>query len=192
MAFVDDNKIIVLEKNTGLVHLISDGALEKQPVLKLPGDIKGERGLLGIAVFRNNDSGNNNNDSYIHIENKLHSGHAGPGSSPNTTNVFLYFTESNNKSSNIVNNQQFRNTIYKYEWNGQTLANPTLILDLPARPGPYHNGGKLIIGPDHYLYTVIGDLACPKTQSQDDWLADFSVGMYADAIKAGVQPVESA
>jgi glucose/arabinose dehydrogenase len=25
-------------------------------------------------------------------------------------------------------------------------------------PGPYHNGGKLVVGPDRYLYTVIGNL----------------------------------
>jgi aldose sugar dehydrogenase len=170
ISFVDDDKILVLEKNTGLVRLISDGVLQEKPVLKLAVDTKAERGLLGIAVLHNSNNNNSgmNNDSYNHIRNKLDTGHAGPRSSANTTNVFLYFTESNNKSNNIVNDQQFRNRIYKYDWNGQTLANPALILDLPAIPGPYHNGGKLMIGPDHYLYTVIGDLAGPKTQSQNN------------------------
>ena len=37
------------------------------------------------------------------------------------------------------------------------MSAPTLILDLPATPGPNHNGGKLLLGPDQYLYTVIGD-----------------------------------
>ncbi|HYT01875.1 MAG TPA: hypothetical protein VEL70_03115 [Candidatus Acidoferrum sp.] len=50
---------------------------------------------------------------------------------PVNTSVFLYFTESNNNSTN---NEQLRNRIYKYEWNGQTLHNPTLILNLPALP----------------------------------------------------------
>lgn len=165
ISFVDDDKILVLEKNTGLVRLISGWSIAGKPVLRLPVDIKAERGLLGIAVLHNGNNNNNgmNNDSYNHIGNKLDTG---PRSSANTTNVFLYFTESNNKSNNIVNDQQFRNRIYKYDWNGQTLANPALILDLPAIPGPYHNGGKLMIGPDHYIYTVIGDLAGPKTQSQ--------------------------
>jgi glucose/arabinose dehydrogenase len=31
-------------------------------------------------------------------------------------------------------------------------------LDLPAEPGPNHDGGKLVIGPDNYLYVIIGDL----------------------------------
>ena len=63
-------------------------------------------------------------------------------------NVFLYYTESD----------PLRNRVYKYQWNGQSLVNPTLILDLPAEPGPNHDGGKIAIGPDGYLYAVIGDL----------------------------------
>ena len=29
---------------------------------------------------------------------------------------------------------------------------------MPAIPGPNHDGEKLAIGPDNYLYAVIGDL----------------------------------
>jgi glucose/arabinose dehydrogenase len=36
--------------------------------------------------------------------------------------------------------------------------NPQFILDLSAEPGPNHDGGKIVIGPDRYLYAVIGDL----------------------------------
>jgi glucose/arabinose dehydrogenase len=102
ISFVDDDKILVLEKNTGLVRLISGWSIAGKPVLRLPVDIKAERGLLGIAVLHNGNNNNNgmNNDSYNHIGNKLDTG---PRSSANTTNVFLYFTESNNKSNNIVN-----------------------------------------------------------------------------------------
>ena len=63
--------------------------------------------------------------------------------------VFLYFTESG---------QTLRNKVYQYTWNGEALINPKLILDLPAIPGPNHNAGKLVMGPDHYLYVIIGDL----------------------------------
>jgi aldose sugar dehydrogenase len=65
-----------------------------------------------------------------------------------TTSVFLYYTEGD----------PLRNRVYKYQWNGQSLINPDLILDLPAEPGPNHDGGKISIGPDGYLYAIIGDL----------------------------------
>jgi aldose sugar dehydrogenase len=121
MEFIDNSNILVLQKNTGTVHLVSNGLLQKKPVLKVQVDTKGERGLLGIT----------------------HSG---------KDTVFLYFTESE------YGDKPLRNRVYKYQWNGANLVNPTLILDLPAAPGPYHQGGKLKIGYDNYLYAVIGDL----------------------------------
>ena len=123
MAFIDNNNILVLEKEKGTVRLISNGILQEKPVLEVDVNSISERGLLGIAIT--------NND-----------------------NVFLYYTESSQ------NGDQLRNRVYKYQWNEEEklLVNPTLILDLPAFPGPNHDGGKLTIGPDNYLYGVIGDL----------------------------------
>jgi aldose sugar dehydrogenase len=79
-------------------------------------------------------------------------------------NVFLYYTEAD----------PLRNRIYKYQWDGETLTNPTLILDLPAGPRPNHNGGKMIIGPDGYLYAVIGD------KNRDGQLQNFADGPLDD------------
>ena len=123
MAFIDNNNILVLEKEKGTVRLISNGILQETPVLEVDVNSMGERGLLGIAIM--------NNDT-----------------------VFLYYTES------PQNGDELRNRVYKYQWNDEErlLVNPTLILDLPAFPGPNHDGGKLIIGPDNYLYVVIGDV----------------------------------
>ena len=59
-------------------------------------------------------------------------GGSSSGGGKNTTTVFLYYTEAD----------PLRNRVYKYQWNGQSLVNPTLILDLPAEPGPNHDGGK--------------------------------------------------
>ena len=125
MVFLDDNNILVLEKE-GSIRLVSNGILQEQPILQVPVNAENERGLLGVAL----SNGSNGNQGTAN------------------TDVFLYYTEED----------PLRNRIYKYQWNGETLINPSLILDLPAEPGPNHDGGKIIIGPDGYLYAVLGDL----------------------------------
>jgi aldose sugar dehydrogenase len=126
MAFLDGNNIMILEKD-GLVRLVSNGQLQPQPVLEIPVDSQSERGLLGIAVEQNTRSDNSS----------IQNGDA--------KNIFLYYTEPGDVGGEL------KNRVYKYTWNGQTLENPTLILDLPAIPGPNHDGGKLMIGPDNPL-----------------------------------------
>jgi aldose sugar dehydrogenase len=141
MAFIDNNNILVLEKG-GQVRLVSNGVLQDKPVLQVSVDTESERGLLGIAIMNSSKAGNDTaTASTTNINNNN-----------NNKVVFLYYTESNGTD--------FQNRVYRYNWNGQTqsLINPTLILDLPALPGPNHDGGKLAIGPNHYLYAIIGDL----------------------------------
>ena len=122
IAFIDSKNILVLEKNTGNVRLISNGVLQPNSILTVSVNGANERGLLGVATLTN-------------IK----------------TFVFLYYTEQ-------VQGQELRNRVYRYEWTGSSLSNPALILDLPALPGPNHNGGKLLISSDKNLYVVIGDL----------------------------------
>ena len=138
MAFLDENNILILEKE-GSVRLVSNGVLQDTPVLQIPVNSQNERGLLGVEVV---------NDSNIAA------GTAPNGVSSQST-VFLYFTE---VGGGGVEDGELRNRVYKYQWNGQSLVNPTLILDLPAGPGTNHQGGKLVIGPDGYLYVIIGEL----------------------------------
>jgi glucose/arabinose dehydrogenase len=59
------------------------------------------------------------------------------------------------------------NLVYRYELVDNKLINPKLILNLPATPGPFHNGGKVLIGPDKNVYAVIGDLLYHRTQAQN-------------------------
>jgi len=67
--------------------------------------------------------------------------------------VYLYYTE-----STADGGQPLGNRIYRYDWYGQALVNPTLIQDLPATPGPNHDGGAMVTGLDGTVYAVIGDL----------------------------------
>ena len=141
MTFVDENTILVLEKDTGMVRIINNGKLEKNPVLSVRVDPKAERGLLGIDILKR-DIGQTEIDDY----------------------AFIYLTEETNRNTE---GDSARNRVYRYNWNGSDLFNPVLLLDLPGEPGPYHNGGKVKIGPDEQLYVVIGDLTSPSTILQN-------------------------
>ena len=65
--------------------------------------------------------------------------------------VLLYFT--------ALDAGELKNRIFDYDYDRdeKVLENGTLVMDLPGEPGPFHNGGKLAIGPAGYLYAVIGD-----------------------------------
>lgn len=150
IAFLDTNDIIVLEKNNGTVQRIVNGQLLDRPLLDVNVANKNERGLLGVAISRESAS-------------KIY--------------VFLYYTETNKESSDICPKANYclpgtdpiGNRLYRYELSpdGMHLFNPKLLLDLPAVPGPAHNGGKLLIGPDKNLFVVIGDLMGHKTKAEN-------------------------
>ncbi len=141
MTFVDEDTILVLEKDTGMVRVVNNGTLEKNPASTVRVDHKAERGLLGIDILKRG-IGQTKIDDY----------------------VFIYLTEETNKNSEAAG---VRNRVYRYNWNGTSLFNPVLLLDLPGEPGPYHNGGKIKVGPDEQLYVVIGDLTSPSTILQN-------------------------
>jgi len=163
MTFVDNNTIMALEKD-GNVRLISNGVLQKDPILKVDVDVEAERGLLGIATLRKNTD---KNDRTLTNDNKINTVPKPSNSKFNQAmpnySVYLYLTEkikdTKENNDNDYHNQTIRNRIYEYSWDGRTaLTKPVLILDLPAKIGSYHTGGKLKIGPDKQLYAVIGDL----------------------------------
>jgi glucose/arabinose dehydrogenase len=161
MAFIDKHNILVLEKNSGAVRLISDGILKKTPVLKLNVDGRGERGLLGIAVM--------NNTLEVRLDAETKYVQPSLFSSPlyPAAYVFLYLTELEKKGES-------KNVIYRYDWTknssplSYSLTNPKLILEFPSLAGLYHDGGKMIIGPrDHQLYATIGDMNAPNSITQN-------------------------
>jgi aldose sugar dehydrogenase len=134
MQFLDDDTLLVLEKNEGSVRVVLDGRLLEEPAVQVRVATGPEQGLLGIAIWKGDNNDNN---------------------TTTTSSVFLYLTEKNFQGKS-------RNLVYKYLYdeNEKTLENKTVILDLPGEPGPFHNGGKIAIGPhDGYIYAVIGDVS---------------------------------
>jgi glucose/arabinose dehydrogenase len=130
MRFLDDSTLLVLEKNKGQVRVVLDGKV----LLEEP--------AIHVGVATGPEQGLLG----IAIWN---------GANDTTTSVFLYLTEN-------LDDGKPRNLVYKYLYdeNEMTLENRTVILDLPGEPGPFHNGGKISIGPrDGYLYAVVGDVS---------------------------------
>jgi glucose/arabinose dehydrogenase len=144
MAFLGPNDILVLEKNTGLVKRIKNGAVLPGSLLDVSVASDSERGLLGIDVAK-------------------------VSGSASQFSVFLYYTLASKDGGTPIANR-----IYKYDLVIGPSLGPSqgrmtlsaLILNLPATPGPNHDGGKVTLGPDANVYTVIGDLN-RKTQAQN-------------------------
>ncbi len=139
IAFLGKNDILVLEKSKGTVTRIINGTIPSEPLLKVNIASQVERGMLGIAVSKNVNS---------------------------STYVFLYFTEVTNSAKND-NKGVLSNRVYRYELVANKLVNPKLLLDLPATPGPRHNGGAITIGNDSNLYVPIGDVDGHTTEVQN-------------------------
>jgi aldose sugar dehydrogenase len=154
MAFIGPDDILVLEKNNGTVQRIINGNKLSEPILDVDVSYAQERGMLGIAIAENET---NNSNTY----------------------VFLYYTKSEtNGDENIYNSTySVSNHLYRYELvNHSKLQNPKLLLSTPSAERPYHQGGKLVIGPNHNIYATIGDQnAWNTTQAQN-----FKNGAFPD------------
>jgi aldose sugar dehydrogenase len=137
MAFLGPDDILVVEKNNGTVQRIINGTKLPEPLIDLNVARKWARGLLGISIEKSSGL----NQSGVNME---------------STHVYLYLTESKSSDGEDLNkNIEPRNRLYRYELVDNKLVNQKLLLDLLA--GEYHNGGKILTGPDNYIYIGIGE-----------------------------------
>src|SRR5262245_52311279 len=143
MAFLGPNELFVLEKATGKVQHVVNGAIVGT-VLDLAVNNGSERGLLGIALhpnFRTNGQ------------------------------VYLYWTESTTMedTSVLANTPVLGNRVDRFIWDGSKLTQDVNIIKLRALQPPFaaeptpaagrgnHDGGVIKFGPDGKLYIFIGD-----------------------------------
>jgi glucose/arabinose dehydrogenase len=134
IAFIGENDILAVEKNTGKVLRILNGEVLPEPLIDVNVANEVERGLLGISVANNS------------ANSKLY--------------VFLFYTEAQERDGS----EAVGNRLYRYELTGNKLINPKLLLDLPFLPGPAHNGGVVTVGPDNHVYVVVGNLLASASE----------------------------
>ncbi|SIM53939.1 PQQ-dependent sugar dehydrogenase [Micromonospora cremea] len=139
LAFIGDNDMFVLEKTTGRIQRVVNGAVASTP-LDLAVNSGSERGLLGIALHPNFP--------------------ANPG-------VYLYWTESTTGADTTVLSETplLGNRVDRFLWNGSTLTFDRNLIRIRARQEDAgqparanHNGGVIDFGRDGKLYTFTGDL----------------------------------
>ena len=139
MAFLGPDDFLVLEKATGRVKRVRNGAVAGT-VLDLAVNSASERGLLGIALHPR---------------------------FPSVPSVYLYWTESTTgaDSTGLSEVPLLGNRVDRFTWTGSTLAYDMTLKRIralqedagqPARGN--HDGGVLKFGPDGKLYVLIGDL----------------------------------
>lgn len=134
IAFIGENDILAVEKNSGKVLRILNGDVLPEPLIDVNVANEVERGLLGISVANNS------------ANSKLY--------------VFLFYTEAQDRDGS----EAVGNRLYRYELTGNKLINPKLLLDLPFLPGPAHNGGVVTVGPDNHVYVVVGNLLASASE----------------------------
>jgi aldose sugar dehydrogenase len=146
MAFLGHNDILILDDARGNVWRIVNGQISAEPLIDL--DAYSPDGLVGIATT------------------KFQNG---------STYVFLYLNEAPIRFGNDLNNSEqasmLNNSLgydregdrlYRYKLDGNKLVEPKLLLGVADKTTnifqEIHHGGELLIGPDNYVYVVIGEI----------------------------------
>jgi len=92
--------------------------------------------------------------------------------------VFAYYTAAND------------NRVVSMSWNGRNLGSPEVILDdIPK--GFVHNGGRMVVGPDGYLYVGTGESGSEGLSQDKDSLGGKILRLRTDGRPAPGNPFDN-
>jgi glucose/arabinose dehydrogenase len=164
IVFLSANDFFVLEKASGQIKRVTNGALQPGAVLDLPVNSNSERGLLSMALHPN---------------------------FPATPFAYIRWTQSSPGADSAAAAEVplLGNRVDRFIWNGSSFALDRNIIELRARqtdnvevpghPGTTngnengnHNGGPMRFGPDGKLYLFMGD------QGRRGWMQNLANGPF--------------
>jgi glucose/arabinose dehydrogenase len=169
LAFVGPDDLLVLEKNTGRVQRILNGAVQPQPLLDLAVNNASERGLLGIALHPDFPA---NPGVYLFWSCR--------SLAPPTAEFFPNQQECSDQNmfgadtDDILAAPLLGNRVDRFTWTASGLVFDRHLLTLrsfqhdgaPVPPGQgdetqppraNHDGGVILFGADRKLYVLFGD-----------------------------------
>ena len=183
MTFVGED-ILILEKNNGkVIRIHENGVRNTEPVLDVGVGFAGEAGMLGIESTENyvylyytkscNKYGGQGNEGWSEF---------GPSN--------CHQKDPSDKSSN----KNTKNSVYRYEWNGEKLTNPVLLKELPSEnPVNDHHGGVIAASENNEIYFVIGDQnvnpksLCPNREHHEAWSGNLATILKIDSKETKIE-----